>query len=159
MSAFAEFYESIRLLLGDQDADARLFEDTQLDAALRMGVRLLGALGYGYTLVLPGRTEITPDVNDPNDWMLLCYRACFAFTPSLCEATSFRTRAFTETRGGRKELLWVLETELYRLENRSLFSSWTDLATWASALEGADPVVRMAQMRQTGVTQTQSYPS
>jgi hypothetical protein len=144
MTPLSEFYEYMRVTLGDLCAEARQIEDSQLAAAVRGAVARVRVVGLACELT-PDRNGITPDVADPNDWMLVCYHACLPFAWNLAEGGSFRTRALAESRQGKKELLWALENEIHRLENRTMFGSWQDLASYAAGMTGCEAWWRLGR--------------
>jgi hypothetical protein len=149
MTPLSEFYDYMRLTLGDLYAEARLIEDSQLAVAVRGAVARVQIAGLNYALT-PDRNEIAPEVTEPNDWMLLCCHGCLPFARNLAEGGSFRTRALAESRQGKKELLWALENEIHRLENRTMFGSWQDLAGYAAGMTGSEVWWRLAVVKAAG---------
>ena len=146
MSLFTEFLPGMRIFLGDLDPDIRQFDDAHLTTSLGLASKQATGMGFNYAIT-PDRLGLTPDVTDPNDWMLLLYYGCYPFAVNMGEASSYRTRSLSESVEGKKCLVWRLETEIYRLETRSRFTGWQDMASWAASLSGVDAWLRLAELK------------
>jgi hypothetical protein len=137
----SEFHPFIRVTLGDLNADAFGYSATNLDTALRMVV-LKGQLpGYALTT---GRDAITPDLTEATDWARLLTLASLTFVLPEAEATSYRTRAMSESFAGRKDLLFSLRQELYEADQSQLFRNgtdgWQDLRTFVAGCGHSLPI-------------------
>jgi len=137
----SEFHEYLRVTLGDLNPDARNYSADNFDAALRMAL-LAGRLpGHALT---GDRLGVTPEITDANDWARLLTVAALTFVRPEAERTSYRTRAMSESFGGRTHLLFALEQDLHRLEERELFRSgadgWTDFKSYCAALGPSLPL-------------------
>ncbi len=104
-TAISGFREAVRVLIGDNDPDIQLVEDSQLDAAMRLILdlgRVVGDQGAVSNYACDaGRTNVTPDLvagDDPKAMAQLVYYAAMRFSTDVAP-TSWRTRAFSESIG------------------------------------------------------------
>jgi hypothetical protein len=147
----SEFHEFLRVTLGDLNADAQNYSPDNFNAALRMAI-LKGELpGYALTAA---RDALTPTLTDANDWARLLTLAALTFVRPEAERTSYRTRAMSESFGGRTHLLFALEDDLHRLEERALFRSgvdgWTDFKSFCAAVGFSLPLWAVLTEVKTG---------
>jgi hypothetical protein len=156
MTPISEFYTPVRMVLGDLDSSAQLYSNQSILEVVRMVV--YGGQIPGYTLSAD-KLYVTPDLVDPNSWLLLVYKAAAVFAfPALGERYSYQHRALSESFGGNLALLQRLETELYRLENGSMFSSWQSMADWLAGTTGQNIWQTMTEMKTTVPVSTFTIP-
>lgn len=136
MSSIAVFRMPIRFVLGDNNSDATLFSypDDSIDEAVRT-VLFFGKM-KGFSISPSDNTMITPDVVDPNRCALLSYHAAKLFVDPMPSRYSFKTRAQSESIGDFKGLVATLESEIYRLENGTMFTGWMNYFNWISGMSG-----------------------
>ena len=132
-TAISDFYEPIRFLLEDRDPTIQLYSDDQLLIAVRTCIRLQRVPGYSLAVDL---TQITPEVADPNKWALVVYHTVKHYVDNQPDRYSYRTRAVSESFGGWRGFLDELKTNIYKLENGAMFSSWNNLYTWFAGMAG-----------------------
>lgn len=125
------FREHVRVLIGDNDPDIQLVENSQIDAAMRLVLDLGRVVGDQTSAARyacdTARTGVTPDLTsaaDPKALAQLIYYAAKRFVSDAAPA-SWRTRAFSETRGEGIQKVFHLVEELYHLENGEM-SGTTD---------------------------------
>lgn len=133
MTAIADFYETIRFLLGDHDATVQQYPDGVLLKAVRSTIRLQQIPGYA---VAPDQVNLTPEVTDANHWALIAYHTVKAFVDNNPDKYSYKTRAMSESFGSWRDFLDELKTNIYRLENGTMFSTWQSYYTWLSGISG-----------------------
>jgi hypothetical protein len=131
----SDFYEPLRYLLGDYDADVRVYTDSALAGALRSVVYLNGLPGYSVTL---DRASVTPSVAnvDGNAYALLVYKTAQLFAVREGDSYEYRTRALQERFGGAKELIWHLSETIYKLEHGGMFAGWQQFTGWWEGMFG-----------------------
>lgn len=135
MTAITEFYDALRVVLGDMDGEFPEFEDS----ALLMGVRATVRMGRIRGYQLSGdRMGITPDVSNPNVFALVVYHTARTFRASEPDRYSYGTRAIGETFGGYREFLFNLEQNIQELENGTFFGSYTHLGSWMKGMFGVN---------------------
>jgi hypothetical protein len=112
------FRESIRTLLGDNHPTIKNYHQDQLDAAVRLVVRLGKAPGV--TLSTDGLSvepTITPfDTQQGKNWARIVLNSAKRFIITDSAAGSFRTRALSESFGERREMVFDILNEVYSLE-------------------------------------------
>lgn len=114
MSAKSAFFKYIRLVIGDHDEYIKIISDEQLDAAVEMVLNEGGVPGYALD-----EDEITPDIvpaEDPDAFALVVYKSSKMFA---LQQTSFSTatRAYRETVGESKALVFDILSRVYSLDN------------------------------------------
>ena len=115
----SEFRDIIRLLLQDNDPDIHLYDDFQLDNAVKLKVAQGKVPGYS----LEG-SAVDPDLTMESDgpsYALLSYHAAKCFAVGL-SSKSFNTRAFSAKTGKPIELIDDIINEIYFLENGEMAS-------------------------------------
>ncbi len=121
MSAISSFYEPIRVLIGDNDPDIQLREDSQLAAAVRTVLNLgkVVSADEATTYAVSGTTAVTPDLTAASDavaYAKLVFRAAQLFVTDMTPI-AWRTRAFSESIGENREKVFHIMEEIWRLEN------------------------------------------
>jgi hypothetical protein len=116
MSLLTTYHPVLRAVLGDRDPDVHMYDGDQLSDAMTAVVNVGKVPGYAIT---QDGTGITPDLTPASDqpsYALLVYHTAKMFVVTLT-ATSYRTRAFSESFGDSKEFIVDILQEVYRLEN------------------------------------------
>ena len=143
-TAIAEFYETIRFLLGDHDATIQQYPDAVLVQSVRLIIRLNKVPGV---TVATDVTQLTPAITDPNQWALVAYHTVKGFVDSNPDRYSYKTRAIGESFGSWRNFLDELKLNIYRLENGTMFSGWVKYYTWLAGLAGLPLGLVLAQLR------------
>lgn len=138
-----EFYEPVRLLLGDLDATVRRYPDATLAAGVRTAVQV--SLPGRYA-ISPDRTAITPDP-DANGFALINLRTALLFLAAQPEAESLRTRGVTIARRAGTKALTELKAQAWKLENGTCFTTWTDWHSWLLGVTGLPLAAAQSQVR------------
>lgn len=126
----------IRCLCGDHEAPYA-FPDSAVDAA---AIHLLKAgrlTGYAYQ---SAGSAIVPAITEPNIYALLATRSALLLAAGRPDRSAFRTRAYSESTGGRGALLALLEQEIHQLEAGTMFHGWSSFGSWlmgSGGLEGS----------------------
>jgi len=139
MTTINEFYEPLRLILGDLDPTGMYqYTDVMLAGAVRTIFRLGRAPG-GYTFSNEG---ITPDLPNGNDYALIAYEAAKLLLGGE-ETINYRTRALSVTTSGdrKRDLLSDLRIKIHEILQGDGFTSYQNFLMWArSASEAAELV-------------------
>ena len=118
MTAFSEFYDPIRALLDDTDADIVMYENSQIDKAMKTALSL-GKVTTSTATYRAVGTEVTPDLtveSDAKAYALLILHSAKVFCIGK-RSLSWRTRAFSETVGDAKFLIADILDEIQKLES------------------------------------------
>ncbi len=115
MSAISSFYKFIRLVVGDHDPYIKLISDEQLQTAVQLVVNSGEVPGYA----MDDEDTITPDIvpaDDPDSFARIVYKSSKMFA---LQQTSFATatRAYRETVGESKALVFDILSRVYDLDN------------------------------------------
>jgi len=134
MNTLSEFREGIHFLLGD-DIDDPDHSDEACDRAVKQ-VLMMG-LVPGFSV---SGTTVSPDVAAPNDYMLVCAQAAYAFVRTEPDYVSQRTRPYAETTRASINLQNDLQDIIHKLQNGSMFfAGWQSLYTWLVGNSGVSP--------------------
>jgi len=115
------FIEPVRVIIGDNDPDIQIRENSQILAAIKTVIdlgKVSGVQATGYSLTTD-RAGITPDllaVEDPKALAQLVYSTAQLFAVDVAP-TAWRTRAFSESIGANPERIMHILDELYRATN------------------------------------------
>ncbi len=134
-TAITEFYDTLRLLLGDRSSTVIQYPDSTLATAVRSAIRMGKAPGYTLSADL---SYVLPQVTDPNVFALIVYHCCKLFVGNTPDRYSYRTRAISESFGSASGFLLTIDMELWKLENNCLFAGWTSYCSWFCGLTGTD---------------------
>lgn len=135
MSALSDFYEPMRVLLGDNDPQQNENSDAQLSAALRTSF-VLQAWPKGYTV---SGEAVTPDLPLGLDFATVLMETVIAMTVGGDGAYSFVTRALSETDHGEKkrDILQYARQKLYELrDGDAAFSSRQTFVAFLNTIGG-----------------------
>ena len=132
MTAFPEFYEVMRAILGDRQVlgVGWHYASTDLRSALRSVVALgRGPAGYALDAALAASTGITPDVAQGDPYALFCYDACLLLVGGEDGALSYQTRSMTVRDAGdrKRDLLWELREMVHEIRNGGVYFSTTQI--------------------------------
>ena len=117
MTPLTEFFEVIRLLLGDTEIyGAYAYPDADCAASVRQVFRL-GQGPSGYVLD-DSRLNVVPSIPDGDKYALVAYTAALLLVGGEEGTQSFRTRSLgTSQRGDRKrDLLQEFRQKIYEIE-------------------------------------------
>lgn len=128
----SEMRDPVRFLLGDNEEPFR-YTDGVIDRGVRVIAR--GGVIPGHSLT-PDTTGITPDLTDPNLYLLTAYEVAKRFAANVPDRRSFKTRAFSESVGGMGGLVFALEENAYKLRNGEMFDGWTSFGSWLIGVGG-----------------------
>jgi hypothetical protein len=107
----------VRTILGDTDPLVRQFHADQIDDAIRLVVNLDKAPGIE---VSDDGSYLTPAVTPSNsqstNWAKIVLHAARRFILPISMSSSFRTRAFSESFGENRTMVFELLQEIYELE-------------------------------------------
>lgn len=137
----------IRVTVGDIAAEAYEFSDDHLDAALKLVLRGGRIPGHALNAAQNGAS---PELNDPNAYLLTVYEAAVILVRPRTEAHRYRTRALSESFEGQKILFWHLLQETGRLEELregSLFRSWQDFHQFVTGNYGTNVWERLVDLK------------
>lgn len=128
-----EFRDPVRFYLGDHHDTVRVYEDAVIDRGVRTIIK--SGLVPGYSL-MSGNLEITPDVPDGSDYLLVSARVALGFAQSVPSRNSVRTRAFSESQGDLKQLIDALERLIYDVEGGGGFLAWQSYLGFVEGYSG-----------------------
>lgn len=129
----ADLVDSIRFFAGDNGDKPEL----SIDAVTR-GVRAMVSSGLvpGYSLSAD-RESVTPQLDDPTAYFILCARTALGFVGARPESMSFATRGFkSSVSGASREQTFNLATMIYKAEHGSMCGGWSSFATWLEGISG-----------------------
>lgn len=132
-TAITDFYDALRVVLGDRDEEFPQYEDASLLKGVRAVAQMGRVKGFGLTT---DRNSIYPDVTDPNVFALFIYHAALMFVASSPDRYSYKTRAIGESFGGYGDFIANIQQSLYELENGTYFTSYSQLGTWMKGMFG-----------------------
>ena len=141
MTALSEFYEPLRLILGDRDpAGVYEYTDVMLDGAVRSVFRL-GRAPTRYSLT---GANISPTLPDGNDYAQITYESALLLVGGE-ETINYRTRAISVTRAGdrKRDLLLELRHRLHQIEEGDGFSTYQNFLIWARSASSAAEMVEV----------------
>ena len=114
-TAISDFRTPLRAILGDTHPTIKQYAVDQLDAAVELVVNLGKAPG----IAVDG-TGLTPTVTPTNaaagNWARIVLHAARRFVLPNAAASSYRTRALSESFGEQKEMVFELLSEIYAIE-------------------------------------------
>lgn len=132
-TAITDFYETIRFVMGDNDASVQVYPDSVLLKAVRSVIKLNKVPDYAVT---EDGLSLTPAVSDANDFALVVFHVCRAFVAGNPDRYSYRTRAIGESFGSWKDFLATLEMDIHKLENGTMFSGWQSYYSFMAGISG-----------------------
>lgn len=112
----SDFYETMRLILGDRQVHGIWnYVDDTLAASVR-AVFMLGRNPLGYLLA---GDVIAPDPPSGDPWALICYDACLLVVGGEDGKLMYRTKAISVHDGGerKRDLLTELRMKTYEIRN------------------------------------------
>ena len=138
MTAFAEFYIPLRVMLGDLDPnEVYQYQNAALDGAIR-SVFLFGRGPAGFAMDGDRNTstDITPDIPTGNEFAIISLEAALLLVGGDVGATSYRTRALSVSESGdrKRDLLSKLRVEIYAITAGVGFASYQSFVTWITSL-------------------------
>jgi hypothetical protein len=138
MSAFSDFYMTIRLMLGDLDPNQLFqYQDATLAGAIR-AVFLMGRGPTGFTLDGDRNTttNITPDIPTGNEFAIISLEAALLLVGGDVGANSYRTRALSVSESGdrKRDLLTKIRTEIYAIAGGDGFATQQSFLVWITSL-------------------------
>jgi hypothetical protein len=125
MTAFSEFYDIIRAILDDTDPDVHVYDEAQLDSAIRaaLALRKITSSDSGQEVIYTfSGDSVSPSLtmsSDPTAFAQLAYYSAHRFVSAM-KPLSWRTRAFSETVGEAGELIHQLLDDIHKLENGAM---------------------------------------
>ncbi len=129
----SDLREFVRFVAGDNDDQNPIYQPTALDRGIRFVIK--GNYLPNYALMVDN-LSITPDLTDPNQFLLLVYTVAKRFMVAEPDGQSSRTRAYSERIGNFRDLIFDIEKQLYLLENGTMFASWQSLADFLEGYAG-----------------------
>lgn len=115
---FTTLQPYVRILLGDHDLDVPLYDADQLNSGFKLVLNCGEIDGYKVSSAGTGVDPITGSTEIAGSSMkLLIYKVAKIFAVNLGTAYSVRTRAFSESFGGNRDLMMEILEEVYQAEN------------------------------------------
>lgn len=115
---FSTLTPYVRVLLGDHDLDVPLYDEAQLTAAFKAVLNFGDVEGFEVDVATTGVEPVTgSDEIEGQDLKLLIYKVAKMFAPNLSASYAVRTRAFSESFGGNRDLMLEILEEVYRTEH------------------------------------------
>ncbi len=122
MTALTDFYEPLRVVLGDRFGTATT--DATLASALRITLNKGGVPGQSLYL---DRFQITPGITAPSDYASLLFKSAFTIILPDAAACGYSTRAWSERFGDAGDLLAWIRQEIIEAEgDGAYFATWQD---------------------------------
>lgn len=152
--AVATWVEDVRAILGDQDS-IPTYSDSKIAANLRSVVRLQRVQGLA---VSSDGTAIEGTIT-PTVYALIALFAAKTFVASEPDRYAYRTRALSESFGGRRTLLMEIEEQIHSLTSGDMVSSLETFRSYIAGISGVNRLMIDTTMTGPKPEQTLSYPS
>jgi hypothetical protein len=155
---FSDFYETIRLILGDRDPYQVFdYSDDDLDGAIR-GVFLLGKAPEGFSLLgsdRQGATDIIPFIPNGDAFALIVYESALMLVGGEEGTMRYSTRALSHSVSNdrHRHILGELRSRIYEIRaGKEQFVSIQSFATWiAGVISPYDLAVSITPAPNVGV--------
>jgi len=143
----SDWYEVVRVLLGDTNESLQMRSDAQLLTGLRSALKLNKLVGYSLDTDL---ASVTPAITDPNVYALLALHSAVLFLGPESRAYSTRRRASARSFGSNGRYLDDLLSEIHALENGTYFTSWQSLASFFQGAQGISILAHLTEIQVSG---------
>lgn len=133
----SEFCDPVRFLVGDHFDGERLTDDSAIARGVRVLIKGGQAPARTPAYALTGdQLAITPDVGDPNHYLLIAAKVAKMYMGSQPDRQSYGDRGHREVLGSFRHLDFDLHELIYKLENGAMFDGWQSFASWLEGFAG-----------------------
>jgi len=138
VTLFNELYPTVRVFLGDLNAAAPGYSNSQLDMGIAAALLRDDTFSEGTQAPSGGGRTITPTVSAKDDLLRLSIRSAICLLSPNRGPFSYRTRVFSVSRNLREHMVYLEDLEQQVVEGEVTIGSETE---WDQFVRGVDNVL------------------